>query len=100
MIAAGRKSKTSQSAALELRGVDLLGAERVEHQRDRVRRADRVGDLELRPIGEPGRDDVLGHVPRHVRGGAVDLRRVLAAEGAAAVRGVAAVGVDDDLAAR
>src|SRR5690606_8560400 len=40
-----------------------------------------------------------GHPAGRVRGGAVDLGRVLAGEGAAAVPGVAAVGVDDDLAA-
>ena len=44
-------------------------------------------------------DDVLGRIARHIRGAAVDLGRVLAAEGAAAVAGVAAVGIDDDLAA-
>jgi hypothetical protein len=37
-------------------------------------------------------------VARHVAGGAVDLGRVLAGEGAAAVAADAAVGVDDDLA--
>ena len=47
----------------------------------------------------PDGDHVLGHVPHRVRGRAVDLGRVLAAERAAAVAGHAAVGVDDDLAA-
>ena len=61
--------------------------------------ADRVGDLHLEAVGEPGRDGVLGDPAHRVRGGAVDLRRVLAAERAAAVPGRAAVGVDDDLAA-
>ena len=64
-----------------------------------MRDADRVGDLHLAAVGQAGRDDVLGDVARGVRGRAVDLRRVLARERAAAVAGHAAVGVDDDLAA-
>ena len=76
----------------------LLGAERLDHHPHRVRDADRVGDLDLGAVGEPGGDDVLGHVAGRVGGRAVDLGGVLAAERAAAVAGHAAVGVDDDLA--
>ena len=61
--------------------------------------ADRVGDLHLAALGQPGGDHVLGDPAHRVGGRAVDLGRVLAGEGAAAVAGVAAVGVDDDLAA-
>ena len=50
-------------------------------------------------FGEAGRDDVLGEIARRISGRAVDLGRVLAGERAAAMRRVAAVGVDDDLAA-
>ena len=53
----------------------------------------------MQRVGQAGRDDVLGDVARHVAGRAVDLRRILARERAAAVRRRAAVGVDDDLAA-
>ena len=66
---------------------------------ERVGVADGVGELHLALLGQAGRDDVLGDVAGHVRGRAVDLGRVLAAEGAAAVPAAAAVGVDDDLAA-
>src|ERR671931_765529 len=83
---------------LDLGAPDLLGPERLDHDRHRVCDADRVGHLDLGALGQAGRDDVLGHVPGRVRGRAVDLRRVLAAERAAAVAGHAAVGVDDDLA--
>ena len=61
--------------------------------------ADRVGDLDLAAIRQVGGDDVLGDVARRVGRGAVDLGRVLAGEGAAAVARHPAVGVDDDLAA-
>ena len=64
-----------------------------------MRDADRVRDLDLAAVGEPGGDDVLRDVARGVGGRAVDLRRILARERAAAVRRRAAVGVDDDLAA-
>ncbi len=67
---------------------------------DRLGDADRVGQLHFAAVGQSGGDDVLGDVPGHVGGAAVDLGRVLAAEGPAAVPAPAAVGVDDDLAAR
>jgi hypothetical protein len=78
---------------------DLAGAEGIDHQRHRPGNADGVGHLHFAAVGETGGDDVLGHVARGIGGRAVDLRRVLAREGATAVPGGAAVGVDDDLAA-
>ena len=60
---------------------------------------DGVGHLDLATLRRTGGDDVLGHPASGVGGRAVDLRRVLAREGTAAVAGHAAVGVDDDLAA-
>ena len=77
----------------------MRGAEGLDEQADRLGLADRVGDLDLAARGEAGGDDVLGDPAHRVRGRAVDLGRVLAGEGAAAVAGHAAVGVDDDLAA-
>ena len=77
-----------------------LGAERLDGDVHRPRHADGVGELDLAARGQAGRDDILGHPARRVRRRAVDLGRVLAAEGAAAVAGHTAVGVDDDLAAR
>ena len=75
-------------------------AERRDVDAHRTRDADRVGDLDLGALRDAGRDDVLRDVAREVRGAAIDLRRILAAERAAAVAAHAAVGVDDDLAAR
>ncbi len=98
MIAAGRRSKTLLHQTGQLVGVDLRRAERLHHHRHRVRDADRVRDLHLAARGDAGGDDVLRHVAHRVRGGPVDLGRVLAAERAATVPGHAAVGVDDDLA--
>ena len=77
----------------------LARAVRVDQHRDRLGDADGVGELHGAAIGQIGRDDVLRDVARHVARRAVDLRRILARERAAAVRGRAAVGVDDDLAA-
>src|SRR5207247_9422350 len=78
---------------------NLPRAERLDVERDRARTADDVRDLHLEAIGESRVHDVLRDVARGIRGGAVDLRRVLAAERAATVPCVAAVAVDDDLAA-
>ena len=99
MMAPGRRSKVS-STAFSMRSTgDLLGAERLDHDRQRVRHADGVGELDLAAVGETRGDDVLRDPARGVGGRAVDLRAVLAREGAAAVTAHAAVGVDDDLAA-
>ena len=64
---------------------DLARAVRVDVHRQRLRDADGVRDLHERAAGEPGRDDRLGGLARDVGAGAVDLGRVLAGEGAAAV---------------
>ena len=78
--------------------LDLFGTEAVDHDADRMSHADGVGDLDLAAIGETGGHDVLGHVTSGVGSRTIDLRRVLAREGAAAVPAETAVGVDDDLA--
>ena len=66
--------------------------------RQRPGDADGVGELQRAAVGEARGDDVLGEIARGIGGRAVDLGRVLAGEGAAAMRRRAAVGVDDDLA--
>ena len=99
MIAAGRRSNTSRTAWLILACLDLLGAEGLDQDGHRLGDADGVGHLHLAAVGRAGGDHVLGDPAGGVRRRAVDLGRVLAREGAAAVAGGAAVGVDDDLAA-
>ena len=79
-------------------GVDRARCRRSRPERDRAGHADGVGHLDLAPAGGAGGHHVLGHPAGRVGGRAVDLGRVLAREGAAAVAGHAAVGVDDDLA--
>ena len=78
---------------------DGAGAVGVDIERQRLGDADRISELDRAARGEAGGDDVLGEIARDIGGRAVDLGRVLAREGAAAVRGRAAIGVDDDLAA-
>ena len=77
---------------------DSARALRVDVHRDRFGNANRVSELHLASISKTGGDNVLGDVARHVRGRAIDLRRIFAGERAATVRRIAAVGVDDDLA--
>src|SRR5262245_64435885 len=57
-----------------------------------------VAELDLTLPGEARGDDILGDVPRDVSSRAIDLGRVLAAEGAASVPSAATVGIDNDLA--
>ena len=80
-------------------GINFASAESVDQNADWLGDADSVGELHFAAVGQAGGHDVLGDVARHVGGGAVDLGRIFAAEGAAAVAAHAAVGVDDDLAA-
>ena len=98
MIDAGRRSKWRSMMRLDLGVVDPAGPERLDAEADRMGDPDPVGDLDLEPVGEPGRHHVLGYPASGICGRAIDLRRVLAREGAAAMTGHAAVAVDDDLA--
>ena len=98
--AAGREREQLADQLADPLVVDAAGPLRIDVHAHRLGHADGVGQLHLAAIGQAGRDDVLGHVPGHVGGAAIDLRRVLAAERPAAVPAPAAVGIDDDLAAR
>src|SRR4029453_5878640 len=60
--------------------------------------ADRVSELDRAAPRKARSDNVLRKIASRISRGAVDLRRVLARKGAAAVRSRTAVGVDDDLA--
>src|SRR5688572_652456 len=78
----------------------LVRAKGLDRYRRRLRHADRVRHLHLAALGEARRYDVLRDIARGVSGRAIDLRRVLTRERAAAVASETAVAVDDDLAAR
>src|SRR5690606_14434114 len=87
-------------ATYEVLGRALVaGTERVHLDAHRLRDADRVCDLDLRAIRESCREQLARDVPAEVRARAIDLRRILAAERAAAMPAHAAVRIDDDLAA-
>ncbi len=97
--AARREVHRLHQRGLELAFFDMAGAVQVGIDRQRTRDADRIRKLQRAAIGEACSDDVLGEIAGGVGGRAVDLGRVLAGERAAAVRGRAAVSVDDDLTA-
>ena len=78
---------------------DHAGAFGVDRHVHRLGHTDRVGDLDLALRGEPGGNDVFGHVSGGIGCRAINFARVLARKSAAAVRAGAAIGVDDDLAA-
>ena len=89
----------AQDRRLDRVVADGAGVVGIDIERQRLRHADRIGELDRAARGEAGGDDVLGEVAGDIGGRAIDLGRVLAAERAAAVRGRAAIGIDDDLAA-
>jgi hypothetical protein len=80
-------------------GGDVLGAEGLDRDRDWAGNADRIGELQLTPLGKAGGDDGLRDPTSRVGARTVDLCRVLARECAATVTGEAAIAVDDDLSA-
>src|SRR6266851_8972505 len=96
--AARREIEKLLQQGRELVFVDLAGARRVDIDGKRFRYADGIGELDGAALGEAGGDDVLGEIARGVGRRAVDLGRILAGEGAAAMRRGAAICVDDDLA--
>ena len=84
----------------DLARADFFAAVRIHVNAHRFRDTDRVGKLDFTVVRQTGRHDVFRDVACHVRGRAVNFRRVFTGERAAAVGGPAAVGVDDDLTAR
>ena len=77
---------------------DAAGAKGVNHDRDRVCNADCISQLNLALVGKSGGNNVFRDPACCIGCTAVDLGRVLAGESAAAVTGISAVGVDNDLA--
>ena len=59
---------------------NLLGPEGLHEDAYRVSRTNRVGDLNLRLVGQTRGHDILCNPPKRIRGGAVNLGRVLTAE--------------------
>src|SRR5262249_57333354 len=96
--AGGPKSIAPPQRLFELRLGNVPGAVQVGIERERLGYAYGVRDLQCAAIGKSGRHDILGEIARGISGGAVDLCRVLAGEGAAAMRSSAALGVAEYLA--
>ena len=76
----------------------LLRSVRLDEERQGLRNADRVRQLHERAFAEAALHHRLRHLPADVRRRAIDLRRILPGERAAAVRAPPTVRVDDDLA--
>ena len=97
MIPRGVRSNTSLRRVRKPCGVDTRMAVDVGGHRDRLGHADRIGQLHSAARRQSGSDDVLREPAGGVGAGPIHLGRVLAGEGAAAVRAGAAIRVDDDL---
>ena len=83
----------------QLNVAQLAGAEGVHQNGHRLCHADGVGQLQLALVSQTGGNQILGDVTGVVSAGAVHLGGILTGESAAAVTGIAAVGVHDDLTA-
>ena len=77
----------------------VASAKGVYPHADRLGNADGVSELHFHALGKACSHDVFGDVARHVACGAVNLGRIFAAEGAAAVASHATVSIHDDFAA-
>src|SRR3546814_3925623 len=67
---------------------------------DLLGHADSIAELDSAALGKACGNDILGEITAYIRGGTVNLGRVLARKNAAAMRSRAAIGVDNDLATR
>ena len=99
MMPSGLQVKALHHLAAELLVGAHARAEGVHLHADGFGHADGIGQRHLGAPGQSLGHQMLGDVPGGVAGGAVHLGGVLAAERAAAVPRVAAIGVHDDLAA-
>src|SRR3546814_64370 len=96
--AARRQSDELRQNCFDLRLVYRAGAVRVDIERQRLGHADSIAELDSAALGKACGNDILGEIAAYIRGGTVNLGRVLARKGAAAMRSRAAIGVDNDLA--
>ena len=79
--------------------VNLSRVVQVDVDRQRVRDTDGIGELDGAALRKAGGNDIFCQIARRIGGGTVDLGGILARESAAAMRGCATIGVDNDLAA-
>src|SRR6187401_1833064 len=98
--ARGQPAEPLELSDSQLAGVvaDFAGAMGVDVQRQRLADPDRISELDGAAAGKAGGDDILGQIARGISGRAVDLGRVLARKGAAAVGRCTTISIDDDLA--
>ena len=79
---------------------DLAGTECIYHDRYRTGNTDRISELDLALICDTGSYDILCDITGCICCGTVDLRRVFTGESSAAVTGISAVCINDDLSSR
>ena len=75
------------------------GTKSIHHDRHRMGDADGVGELNLTFGGKSSGNHVFRDVTRGISRAAVNLGRILARKGAAAMARIAAIGIDNDLSA-
>src|SRR4029077_13630083 len=77
-----------------------FSAEGFNQDAHRLDHADCICELNLDLTGETRGHDVLGNPARRICRGAINFRRILSTKCSAAMTGVTAIGIDNDLAAR
>jgi hypothetical protein len=78
---------------------DFFGPKRIEADGHWVGMSDGVGELDLDPVGQARRDYIFGDVAAHIRGTAIYLGGIFAAESPASMSPRTAIGIDDNFAA-
>src|SRR6185436_709460 len=95
--ALGRQADELGQDGLDPGFIDGARAVRIDIERERLGNTDRVAELDRAAPGEPRRNNIFGEIAADIGGRAIDLGRVFAGEGAAAMGACTAIGVDDDL---
>src|SRR3546814_7957174 len=78
--AARRQSDELRQNCFDLRLVYRAGAVRVDIERQRLGHADSIAELDSAALRKPCGNDILGEITAYIRGGTVNLGRVLRSE--------------------
>src|SRR3546814_12727549 len=95
-----RQSDELRQNCFDLRLVYRAAAVRVDIERQRLDHADSIAELDSAALGKACGKDILGEITAYIRGGTVNLRRVLAQKHATAMRTPPAIGPPTHLAHR
>ena len=99
MIAPGSQVKRLVDGLDDAIFIHMGGTKGIDHNGERLRNANGVGELDLTAIGKTSSNHILGNPACGIGSRTVNFGAILAREGTAAMTAHAAIGIDDDLAA-